>query len=124
LRELKYMPRKQIDNRPVRRKRSVRSARWLTLVFLLGCAIVLGMIFSGWVRWKQREIVVLTNQLQERRGELLERRKQLLLELSRLKSLARISELAEGLGMVQPEGGSVIMVEEGGSKDGSAGESR
>lgn len=111
MRQLKYMPRKSIDNRPVRRKRSVRSARRLTFVFILGCAVVLGMIFSGWVRWKQREILVLTNQLQAHREEVLEKRKQLMLELSQQKAPSRISRLAvEELGMIRLENNRTIHV--------------
>jgi len=111
LRELKYMPRKLIDNRPVRRKRSVRSVRRLTFVFILGCAVVLGMIFSGWVRWKQREIMVLTNQLQAYKEDILEQRKHLMLEVSRLKAPSRISRLAvDELGMIRLEQSRMIHV--------------
>ena len=118
MRELKYMPRRQIDNRPVRRRRSVRSIRRLTFVFLLGFAVVLGMLFSGWVRWKQREIVVRSNQLQERREEVLERRKDLMMERARLSAPSRISRIAtEELGMVRIGGDDVVKVVEPADED-------
>lgn len=103
MRGIKYMPRKRIDNRMVSRGRSVHSLRRFTIVFLLGCALVLGMIFSGWGRWKQREIVYRFNRLQSRVEVLLETRKRLIMELSRLKAPERISSIAkEELGMVEP----------------------
>jgi len=118
VRQLRYMPRKRIDNRPVRRRRSVRSARRLTLAFILGFAVVLGMIFSGWVRWKQREIVVHINQLQSQKKVLLERRKQLNMELARLRAPARISRMAEDeLGMVRSRAERITFVRDSTSAD-------
>jgi len=111
VRGLKYMPRKRIDNRAVQRRRSAASLRRFTVVFLLGCLLVLGMIFSGWVKWKQREIVYHTFQLQDRKDDLLERRKRLLMELSHLRAPERAARIArEELGMEQPDRTRIVLV--------------
>jgi cell division protein FtsL len=117
---LKYMPRKQIDNRALRRRSSPRAIRRFTIVFLLGCLLVLGMIFSGWVRWKQREIMFRANQLRSQKEDLEEQRKRLLMELSRLRSLEKVArEARSGLGMEEAEPAQVILVAEEAAGDAS-----
>ena len=109
---LKYVPRKRIDNRMLQRSRSPRAAKRFTLVFLLGCLLVLGMIFNGWVRWKQREIVYRANQLKTERQDLEEKRKKLAAELARLRSPDRTMRLArEELGMEIPDPDRIVLVE-------------
>ena len=122
---LKYVPRKRIDNRDVQRHRSSHAVRRFTVVFLLGCFLVMGMIFSGWVRWKQREIVYRTNQLNSSRQDLEERRKQLLMELSRLRSPERIAGKArEDLGMELSDQDDIVLVEEAPETSADAGGDR
>jgi cell division protein FtsL len=108
---LKYMLRKQIDNRALRRRSSPRAVRRFTIVFLLGCLLVLGMIFSGWVRWKQREIVFRANQLKAQKEDLEEKKKRLLMELSRLRSPESVAQEARGvLKMEEAKPAQVVLV--------------
>jgi cell division protein FtsL len=97
---IKYMPRKVIDNRGVRRGRSRTSLQRFTVIFLLGLALVIGMTFNGWVRWKQTEIVFRINQVKSEQATLHEERKLLLMRLSRLLAPERVARIArETLGM-------------------------
>lgn len=112
IRGMKYVPRKQIDNRMLQRRRSPKAARRFTIVLLLGCLLVLGMVFSGWIRWKQREIVYRTNQYKSRLQELEEKNKRLTMEFSRLRAPERAAKKArEELGMELPKGGRITQVE-------------
>ena len=97
----KYMQSLRIDNRRVRRHVNPAGGRRFLLLFLLVLALVGGMIFSGWVRWKQTESAYRINRIKERKGALEEERKKLLMELYRLQSLERADRIArEELGMI------------------------
>lgn len=96
----KYVETKRIDNRRLQRERSRRTLRRLTAAFFLGCVLVGGMIFSGWVRWRQRETVFHINVLLEEQERLLEEQKRLRMSISQLSAPERIARIAkEKLGM-------------------------
>lgn len=102
----KYMQSLRIDNRKVRRNVNPAGGRRFLVLFLLVLALVGGMIFSGWVRWKQTESVYRINRIREQKAALEEERKKLLMELYRLQSLERADHIARAeLGMldVPPE---------------------
>ena len=106
------MPKKHIDNRRVKRTRSKDSGKRFTFAFLLGFSLVLGMIFSGWVRWKQTEIVYRINKLGEQKEVLLEERKEKLMELHKFQSPRWVEETArEQLGYIDVEPMRIIWVE-------------
>lgn len=110
---IKYMPRKVIDNRGVRRGRSRTSLQRFTVIFLLGLALVIGMTFNGWVRWKQTEIVFRNNQVKDEQADLREERKLLLMRLSRLLAPERVAQIArETLGMAPVDPHRIIIVGE------------
>jgi len=107
----KYIPRKRIDNRGLQRSRSRRTMQRFTLVFLLGCLLVLGMHFSGWVRWRQQEMALREYRSTQRLEELLEKRKYLVMLLSRLTAPERAARAARGqLEMILPERASIHYV--------------
>jgi hypothetical protein len=109
---LKYIPSKQIDNRRVRRLASSESRRRFAIVFLLGLSLVIGMIFSGWVRWKQTEIVFRINRAESVKSTLVEQQKLMLVELNGLKSFNATFEAAlERLGMIPVDPADVTRVE-------------
>ena len=110
--KIKYMPRKVINNQKLKRPRSKRSMRRFTVVFLLGLSLVLGMIFSGWVRWKQTELVFNINQTKIGIDKLKEEKKQLLMKLSNLQSHERVAGIArDQLGMEQVSVQEIIIVD-------------
>jgi cell division protein FtsL len=110
---MKYVPRKRIDNRQVRRELSAESRRRFAVVFLLGLSLVMGMIFSGWVRWKQTEIVYRINRATDQRRDLVEEQKKLLMELHILEAPERAARIArEELGMETVDPKRIIRVDE------------
>lgn len=110
--DIKYVPRKRINNQLLKRRRSERSLRRFTAVFLLGLSLVLGMIFSGWVRWKQTEIVYRINQVQAEREKLIEKNRELQTELYKLQAPDRVASIARKLlGMILLKPRDIIFVD-------------
>jgi cell division protein FtsL len=107
----KYTYKKKINNEGIRRKRAHNSNRRLAGAFLLGVCLVLGMIFSGWVRWKQTEIIYRINEIEKRIQKLDEDKKEMQLELFQLQAFDRTRMIAEKqLGMVNAEPENIIKV--------------
>lgn len=72
----------------------------------------IGDDFSGWVRWKQTEIIYRINKVEEKIGDLVEEQKELLLELYQLQAYDRARMIAEKqLGMVNAEPEQIIKVD-------------
>ena len=119
----KYMQSLRIDNRKVQRHVNPAGGRRFLIVFLLVLCLAGGMIFSGWVRWKQTESVYRINRIKEQKNALEEERKKLLMELYRLQSLERADRIArEELGMIDVPPENLIGVQmrrEEGVVDGS-----
>lgn len=111
---MKYMLRKKIDNREVRRQVDKNSPAHVILLVLFALIIAAGMIFFGWIRWKQREILFRLNQVEAQIAEQEEENKKLRAELERLNAPGRISRIArEELGMIEPAEDDYILVEAG-----------
>jgi hypothetical protein len=103
---------KQVSNENIKRLHSRNSQKRLTLVFLFGVFLVLGMIFSGWVRWKQTEIVFRINQLKDEKQEVLDLKKTLSLKLHQLEALERVNGIArKTLGMMEIDPSRIINVD-------------
>lgn len=109
---MKYMPRKQIDNRKVKRQVDKKSPMQVILLFLVALIIAAGMIFFGWIRWKQREIIYLINRTESEITATTEENKKLKAALEALRAPDRIARIArEDLGMVQPDSGDFVIIE-------------
>lgn len=109
---MKYMPKKQIDNRGVKRTVDKRGALQFAILLFFVLIMAAGMIFFGWVRWKQREIVFRINKAEADISVIEEENKQLKAELEKLKAPGRISRIArEELGMIQPGADDYIIVD-------------
>lgn len=108
---IKYSYNKKINNEGIKRQRASHNSRRFAGAFLLGVCLVLGMIFSGWVRWKQTEIIYRINRVEEQINELLETKKELQLELFQLQSYDRARMIAEKqLGMINVEPENIFKV--------------
>jgi len=109
---MKYMPRKTIDNRQVKRRVDKNSPLQLILLVVFALVIAAGMIFFGWIRWKQREIVFRINRVEAQIIATEEENKKLRAEQEALQAPDRVSRIArEELGMVQPDDDDFVIVE-------------
>ena len=122
---IKYSYKKKINNEGIKRKRARHSNRRFAGAFLLGVCLVLGMIFSGWVRWKQTEIIYRMNEIEKRVQKLDEAKKKMQLELFQLQAFDRTRMIAEKqLGMVNVEPENIIKVKVDGPATTNSGETR
>lgn len=102
----KYTQTQRVDNRQVRRKISSESSQQFAVYFLLGFLMTLGLIFNGWVRWKQTEITYRINQTSIQRKQLEEKKKLYRTQIVQLQTPTRVEAVARdmlGMHEIQPE---------------------
>lgn len=78
---------------------------------VVGLLLLLGVLFYVWQHIQVVRTGYEIERLREERAALLQRNREMTLEIGRLTSLRRVEELArKRLGMVRPEPGQVILV--------------
>ena len=96
-------------NRRVSTKTSAPAAKMTGVWMLLMLVFIVELFFYTWCRVQCTNLGYRISQLNVAQGKILERRKNLKLELARLKSPARIEKIAsEQLGLVIPRQEQII----------------
>jgi cell division protein FtsL len=112
LESFEYAIRKDVRNNPIVREVDERRQRELWQSFVIGCILVLVLLFSAWQHFELLRHGYRLDEMQRERAIEEEISRHLRLEIETLRAPQRIEKLAtERLGMVAPSPDEAVVIE-------------